>query len=60
MKVRKLKRLNAQQVFLSTIPLNDGGQVSGPNWYFKKRCYGSMRRRYVRMGLYPPPGVTSP
>jgi hypothetical protein len=57
MKARRLKRLNAQQVFRSTLALNDGGSVSGPNWYFNKKCYDSLRRRYTSMGLYGTSGV---
>jgi len=53
MKLRKRKQFNAQEIFLSRLPLNDGGEVSGPNWYFRRKCLDSLRRRYTRMGLYP-------
>jgi hypothetical protein len=53
MNLRKRKHYNAQMVFRSELPLNDGGSVSGPNWYFRKKCLASLRRRYIRMGLYP-------
>lgn len=53
MKLRNRKHFNAQEVFVGSIPLNDGGSVTGPNLYFRKKCYGSLRRRYTRMGLYP-------
>jgi hypothetical protein len=57
-KLRKRKHYNAQEIFLSRLPLNDGGEVSGPNWYFRRKCIDSLRRRYTRMGLYPA-GVTT-
>lgn len=53
MKMRERKHYNAQLLFLCVLPLNDGGSVSGPNWYWRKKCYGSLRWRYTAMGLYP-------
>jgi hypothetical protein len=55
MKLRKAKHFHDQQVFRSSLPLNDGGVVTGPNWYFRKKCYDSLRRHYKRMGLYGDP-----
>ncbi len=55
MKLRRRKHLNRQEIFLSRLDLNDGGSVSGPNWYFRKTCYDSLRRQYMRMGLFAAP-----
>lgn len=52
MKLRQRRHYKTQLVYLAYLPLNDGGSVSGGNWYWRKKCLRSLRRQYTRMGLY--------
>jgi hypothetical protein len=52
MKLRRLRHFKAQEIFVGRLRLNDGGSVTGPNWYWRKKCLNSLRREYTRMGLY--------
>ena len=48
MKMHQRKHYNRQMVFLSTVVL-PGYVVTGPNWYFRKKCINSLRRRWARL-----------